>query len=363
MTNNNSTSEEQSCDSSSSPKIFEIDSSPLEEVLQDAKEIRQRAFKDARKALEESFTPKLNAMISKSFDDSSCTNMVKQKVSKNCTSGSREEVIENYGVITEQEVNELVKELEADVDITKVPEKDVIKVPPLNSETREARLVNRAVEETKALMKNFREKVANYPKYISYEGSMVLCVLLSMKEVAHPHISNLPSVDQQTIRSLLPRKMANELDYFNVKFDENKDFIMEVFSGTHDPSIKFTMFNTVAHPRQEDLKDTIGTVPIEKDGNKVAVGGKIIMDKRNIQKLMGIAPKEVKHEELDQEPLMRRQPVSGRNAFEIREDILESAIDVVKFSSGNEKRDLDEVSDEVLRVAKKFYCFVENKSR
>src|SRR4051812_17046612 len=59
----------------------------------------------------------------------------------------------------------------------------------------------KSVEDTKRIIDTFREKTAKYPKHISYEGSMVLCVLLSMKKVAVVSMNGLPSIDQELIRS------------------------------------------------------------------------------------------------------------------------------------------------------------------
>lgn len=67
---------------------------------------------------------------------------------------------------------------------------------------------------------------------------------------------------------------------------------------------------------------------------------------------------------MDPKPLASRQLVSGRNAFEIREDILEAAIDVVKFSNSSSipKKDSSTMANECLQIAAKFYEFVENKN-
>lgn len=214
----------------------------------------------------------------------------------------------------------------------------------------------KAFEETKKIIDTFREKTASYPKYISYEGSMVLCVMLSMKDVATPHITNLPMVDQTTLRGLLPDKVAKKLDSFEVRFDENKDFIIKA-PNADDTNVCISMLNAVAHPRPEDLKDSgAGDVPVENDGDRIAVGGKIIMDKRNIQRLGGIIVTGDHKPEADVELAPKRQPVSGRNAFEIRTDIMQMALD---WSVANNKNGMSPA--EVVNVAKVFYSFVENR--
>ena len=109
---------------------------------------------------------------------------------------------------------------------------------------------------------------------------MVLCVLLALNSQANPHITNLPAADQATIKSFLSDKAAKELGTFAVTFDDLKDFAITVFPSEYDPIVSFTLFNTVAHPRPEDLKDVgDGTVPIKDEGDRIAVGGRIVMDK------------------------------------------------------------------------------------
>ena len=82
------------------------------------------------------------------------------------------------------------------------------------------------VEETKEMLNNFKDKVAKYPKRISYEGSMVLCVLLSLSPKATSNITGLPTEDQRIIAQLLPEKYLAKCGTFEVKFDDQKDFIL-----------------------------------------------------------------------------------------------------------------------------------------
>jgi hypothetical protein len=213
----------------------------------------------------------------------------------------------------------------------------------------------KTLAETKKMIENFRDNLAKYPKHLSYEGSTVLFVLLSLKAEAQVYLNNLPSVDSVTLRTAFPSE--TDISFVWVKFDENKDFIITCPSS--DPNAKnapFTFFNTVAHPRPEDLKDMgAGEIQVEKDGDKIAVGGKILLDKKGIKRLIGTEGprRESKTSEEDLPP--RRQPVVGRNAYEIRADVLQMAVDWTTHSK--EWRNEDDVVD----VAKKFYAFVENK--
>jgi len=259
---------------------------------------------------------------------------------------------------TEEDIREIVRELEEDAFGSSSEEP----FQPVSEKKK-------SLEETKKLIENFRDKVAKYPKHISYEGSMVLCVLLSMKEEAFPHISNLPLVDQQLVRSLLSKQFNDQLDYFSVVFDENKDFILsftrtipgvkEIEKSTE--TVTLNMFNSVAHPRPEDLRDSgAGVVPVEKDGDRISVGGKILMNKKGIKRLIGVEPLKrntVKQEE-NEEFTPKRQPVAGRNAYEIRADVLQIA---VEWASRKNVADQFTDPDDIVDLAKKFYQFVENK--
>jgi hypothetical protein len=57
------------------------------------------------------------------------------------------------------------------------------------------------------------------------------------------------------------------------------------------------------------------------------------------------------------------QPTVNKNAYEIRESILEKSIDVVKSSNGIILGDVELTTNKILGVASKFYEFVENKNR
>ena len=220
--------------------------------------------------------------------------------------------------------------------------------------------ISERLKKNAGIHKDFASKMANFPKHLSYEGSVVLCVMLSMKEVVYPHLANLPSSDQSLIRSLILKNTNVDLGIFEARFDENKDFIITFSTPPiYDDGVVLTMINSVAHPRPEDLKGT-GVVPVEKDGDKIEVGGKIILNRKGIERLIGIDNKPKPNSEED--PLPRRHPVAGRNAFEIREDVVGKAMEIVEWSSLKKgDRNPDVITDEVLRIASKLYKFVENK--
>jgi len=314
---------------------FRVDLSPpkyvtnLDVALKDASEIRNQSINNARVALEAAFSEKYKAMVSGS------KNIVPQK------STNLQQVEEG---VTEAEIDEIVKELEGECCD--------------NTEDKEEVKVDKRHAETVQMIKTFREKVAKYPKHLSYEGSMVLCVMLALKEIAHPSLNNLPMVDQELIRALVPQKFLGDLDYFTVTFDDEKDFSMKFVCRNESEPYLMTMFNSVAHPRPEDLKDRgAGVVPVEKDGDRISIGGKILMNKKGVKRLIGVEPlkRDAKRQESDEDAIPRRQAVAGRNAYEIRADVLQMAID---WSTRNDEKTSD---DDVVDLAKKFYQFVENK--
>lgn len=265
---------------------------------------------------------------------------------------------ENPPTNTPQVTSEIFSDLkEQRTNALSAAKKELEEAFPSEEEVQSRNISSRkSVEDTKKLLNNFREKTANYPKYISYEGSMVLCVLLSMKPVAAVSMCNLPMVDQSQIRDLLPA--TTNVGGFDVKFDSNKDFVL-IFNPHNHKDIILNMFNSVAHPRTSDLKDS-HEVPIEDKGDKIEVGGvRKIFDKQKIQKLAGIELSDSK-QHIPEEKEYSPQKQVGRNAYEIRADVLQMAIDWsrIEDSSKGYKKPSD---DEVISLAKKFYSFVENR--
>lgn len=337
------------------PPVSSIDPVLVANAIQDAKDVRQQALVNAKTALEEAFQMKLNENFAKAEEENKI-------IEREKTLGND---IKEILVQEHPDKKDFIRD-----GIDKIMEKHGTKVThmmptdPTNNvppelSTNPARSKN--FEETKKIVEIFREKTAIYPKYISYEGAMVICVMLSMKDVAKLHISNLPVVDQEVIRSLWPDNApVKSPTNFSAKFDENKDFILFDFYTLKNFTIN--LLNAVAHPRPEDLKDVwIGQVPVEDVGDQIAVGKNIVMNKRTIQKLMGVELKEQKKVEYtssEEETSFKRQPVSGRNAYEIRADVLQMAIDWADSGRRESPRCKD---DDIVSLAKKFYSFVENR--
>ena len=123
------------------------------------------------------------------------------------------------------------------------------------------------------------------------------------------------------------------------------------------------LFNTVAHPRSEDL-DSVSDVPVEENEGTIKVaGGTIEFNKERLINLAAIpqkanvAPSSRKLPEFPDSPVIK---TTNKNAYEIRADVLHMAIDWAKVESSTEN--YQKPSDEkLLALAKKFYQFVENR--
>jgi hypothetical protein len=201
------------------------------------------------------------------------------------------------------------------------------------------------------IIRNFKNNVKNWPIHLSYEGSALLCVILALDQQAkHVSLNQLPKIDQEAILKAVGVELYSS--FFEVEFDHIKDFILTLSIREGDTTRKhrLTAFNTVAHPRPEDFKDS-PSVKIEENGETIQVGGKITLNKKNIPKLAGLPDVSSVEEEVSKRPILQ----ANRNAYEIRTDVLKMAVDwgMREHFCGNE--------DDVLKVAKKFYAFVENK--
>ena len=253
------------------------------------------------------------------------------------------------GGITPSELNSIVEEISGKPVITPVS-----KVVETCNQSNETPAKKKSIEESRKLIDTFKEKLGSYPRVLTYEGSVVLCVALSINEGNGINLNGLPQVDREMILSQLPSNALSKMVSFNeahlnVEFDNTKDFVL-IYKLRDAPPLRLNFFNTVIHP--QNLPDT--NVPVEQDGGKVMVGNSLVLDQKRIQKLIGVVPPEKSHRDDDNE-LPRRQPVSGRNAFELRTDILTLAVDWVGRSQ------VQKTEGEVMRVAKLFYSFVENR--
>ena len=232
----------------------------------------------------------------------------------------------------------------------------VTKVIAACNQPNESPAKQKSIEESRKLLDSFNDKLKNYPKVLTYEGAVVLCVMVSVNEGESINLNGMPLEDKALILSLLPPTATAHLLRFDAKltveFDDVKDFIL-TYKHKDEAPVVLKFFNTVIHPQK--LPDT--NVPIAQDGGKVMVGSALVLDQKRIQKLVGNTPEKSHRDEEEEFP--RRQPVAGRNAYEIRADVLQMAIDWIgKTDEYHQKKD-----DDVVSLAKKFYEFVEDRRR
>ena len=288
----------------------------LDPALKETREVRKKALENAKTALAEAFGPAIQK--------------IQAKPSSTETG------------ISSDDIDELIGELEEENGIKETGEHNY---NPTKS-----------VKEAKKLIENFREKVAKYPKYISHEGSTVLCVLISVNTSNNINLKGLPLEDRNIILSLLPDDAEKKLKSFDahisVVFDAEHDFVL-TYKVDGEEQVTINLFNTVIHPNMANVEVD---VPVVKDKDKISVGGggNIILDKTRISKLIGMEPHK---NNTNEEYIPRRQLAGGKNAFEIRNDIMDMALE---YSLSNKN---PMTPEEIVGVAKIFYGFVENRNR
>lgn len=296
--------------------------------------ISQSVYDNAREALEKAFGKKLLDMTQTS--SVSPSNIIKQKTNN---------------IPDEEEIDELIEELEKEIvdDEISTCSVSVEKVPVVDINITTSKPSEKSLEKTKDLFRVVNEAMSKFPRYISYEGSVVLCVLISMGITMSKNISALPLSDRELIKSLTPTGNG----YFEAKFDEYHDFILE-FSDEKGNKHVLNFFNTIIHPNPGDKNS-----PVEEE--KIVISSE---SKNRFQELAGIKSSQYESQERDgdvekqYEPLPRKQLVAGRNAYEIRSDMLTMALDYIgerKSWSGYD------TPEKVINVAREFYKFVENK--
>jgi hypothetical protein len=178
------------------------------------------------------------------------------------------------------------------------------------------------------------------------------------------NLSQLPEEDQDIVKGILGNRVLGiktEVVYIFFDLDEYKNFDCSV-PTIHDgkTSFKFTLGNRVASIPPHEASKGGSDVKIERKGKDIVIGDRIKLEKNRIQNLVN--PSDPTHNGANRgfnSP--PRQKVAGRNAYEIRQDLIENAIEVIKLSSSPKNSDPCSIADEVLEVAARLYEFVEHK--
>lgn len=221
-----------------------------------------------------------------------------------------------------------------------------------------------ALTDMNAINKKFLIKGNCGLQWLSHEGSLIVSALIGVSESegggAWVYSSQLPSGDRDLIDELVyaKSKTFGDFDGYYVRFDGYKNFIFRV-EAKGEPEIEVSLGNRVSSiPPNEASR--FGDVKVERRGKEILIGNKIKLERNRIQNLVQPASSN-NNESQNGQPLSQRQKVSGRNAYEIRADILENAIDVVKYSNTKQTEDVNTLVEDILDVASKMYEFVENR--
>jgi hypothetical protein len=221
----------------------------------------------------------------------------------------------------------------------------------------------RPLTDTDRAVKNFLTNRPTAIQWISHEGSMILCSLVSVSENGKTRISmtQLPEGDRLILKQSYEAAGGRDRDVesksFLASFDEYKNFNIEFH--TSSPTFYFTIGNRVASipPDEASRFGNAGGVNVERKGKDIVIGDRIKLEKNRIQNLVN--PTDPTNNGANRGGTPPRPKVSGRNAYEIRQDIIENAIDIIRLS--NNAKGTNEITDDVLDIAERLYEFVEHK--
>ncbi len=210
-----------------------------------------------------------------------------------------------------------------------------------------------ASSETDKVIKKFLENRSEPIQWISHEGSMILCSLIAISDGdgAWININQLPDEDKEIVFGFTKKPVTG----FWADLDQYKNFECSIDSEEKGGGSNFTLGNRIASIPPSEATGRPVDVKIEKKGKDIIIGNQIKLEKNRMQNL--VHPTDPTNNGTNRgNGFVPRQKVAGRNAYEIRADVLEMALDWAK-SNGDKKMDTDDVLD----IAEAFYGFVEHK--
>jgi len=322
----------------------------LTDATPPSNDVRNSALKNAHEALMNAFGPKLDKMIV-------------------------EKLTSEEGV-TEMDLNELIREIEnapEDDDMVKECRQrlDEAKDPSVSTTEKEKMYKDihrkfwayaqslpnknftiepRKLSDAEQAEKSFRENKNVTIQWVSYEGSMIMCSLIAVSDDDSAYVSllQLPEGDREIIMNRTNFQVTHG---FRAKFDQYKNFLC---SADNCP-VEFTLGNRVASIPPNEAGKGGSDVKIERKGKDIVIGDRIKLEKNRIQNLVN--PTDPTNNGANRgSGFVSRPKATGRNAYEIRADVLEMALDWAK-THGDKKLDTDDVLD----IAEAFYGFVEHK--
>lgn len=333
--------------------------SVLTDALSEPQSSRDKAIGNAHKALVDAFGPKLNAKIVENLTQESL------EIAEN----DIEELIKELNIASEDD--DMVKECRRRIDEAKNPtvptsEKErmyrdihrkfwayVQSLPKRENlkDTTPRKLVGSEQAE-----KKFRENKSGPIQWISYEGSMIICSLISVSDDGDVFVnmSQLPMADRDIILNMTNHKVSNG---FRATMDEYKNFDCYIGDNVdkESSSKQFTLGNRVATtPPHESSRFGTVDVKVERKGKEILIGDRIKLERQRIQEM--VKTETNNNSAQSKSGFQPRPKVAGRNAYEIRSDVLEMALD---WAKSRQDKNMD--SDDVLDIAEAFYSFVEHK--
>jgi len=220
----------------------------------------------------------------------------------------------------------------SDEDIKNVPQalddtfSSSMSIPPIMEfidNTKKIPGFDKSLQESKQILTTFSEKMKKYPFNISERGCEIFCIAMVTKRCVS--LKEMPNGDVETIKSKVPSNInPNKMDdLFTVEMESNGDFKLTFL--VNGISFEMFVFNSV---KNKKTSPPINILPIN------------------------ILPTPVYGQAVDIRTPNKSS--NGRNAFDIRCDVLQMAVDIGKINNTVQ-------CEHVLDLAKKLYTFVENK--
>lgn len=341
------------------------------QVIPSPNDVRNAALKNAHEALVNAFGPKLDQMIKNECE--APKQHLNEDTTTTLTMNDLEAMLLDLGF--ELADDEMVKECRQRLNEAKDPSVSSTEKEKMYKDIHRKfwayvqSLPNRKEvpatkpSETDEAVKNFFAKGGlngDIIKWISHEGSMVICSLIAVayKDGAWINTSQLPESDREIISSLTNGRLANGrvADGFWASFDQYKNFDCKINGGNEPQQVRFTLGNRVVSIPPSEATGRGSAVKVERQGKDIVIGDRIKLEKNRIQNLVSPTDPTNNGANRGNGGFVSRPKATGRNAYEIRADVLEMALDWAK-THGDKKLDTDDVLD----IAEAFYGFVEHK--
>lgn len=208
-------------------------------------------------------------------------------------------------------------------------------------------------ETDEVIKKFFKSGTTQTMQWLSYEGSLIVSALIGVSntDVTTIRMEQFPECD----KILLQNNILKCSRVLTVMLDQYQNFI---FRNDEFEETGVIFGNRVANiPPEESVQFGNGSdVKVEQKGREILIGDRIKIEKERLQTLLQ-KPDSLYHPHAETQLTKGFQPrpkISGRNAYEIRSDVLEMAVDWAKHENKGHAED-------VVEIANLFYKFVEHK--